>query len=363
MSTNGLNGNWVGDFWEHAAVVRELATHPWVPLHPILLSDAPHAFYSPYSLAVALLARAFDMTPVNALTCAGLFNLVGLLIALPLFIHVLFESTDHYSIAFYSLLLLLLLSGTNTWLWSGFFHIQALAYDLPYPSTFALVLTLVSIVSLLALVKSGRPGWLLVLLPTMAVVLLTHPTTALVMFILQFCVLVDRTSVPLMKKVFVAGSLFAASLLIALLWPYFSFAKLVLQQSPDFHSDSRVLYENVFPSVMPTLIGLPVIAWMVVKNMTDALGLSFVLLVIVYVACWYTDKWRYGRVISNVMMLLQLSLGWALAQLENKLTAFSPKNALLVQMALPAVVLYVLLFHVNSNNFGVITQMARRTPP
>jgi hypothetical protein len=46
-------GQWQADFWEHAAVVRELSTNPADPRHPQLTIEAPHAFSSPYNLAVA----------------------------------------------------------------------------------------------------------------------------------------------------------------------------------------------------------------------------------------------------------------------------------------------------------------------
>jgi len=45
MIGHTINGQWVGDFWEHSAVVRELITHPLSPKHPQLSVDAPHAFF------------------------------------------------------------------------------------------------------------------------------------------------------------------------------------------------------------------------------------------------------------------------------------------------------------------------------
>jgi hypothetical protein len=56
MVLQTINGQWGGDSWEHAAVVRELASHPLHPVHPILLLDAPHSFYSPYALGIALIS-------------------------------------------------------------------------------------------------------------------------------------------------------------------------------------------------------------------------------------------------------------------------------------------------------------------
>jgi hypothetical protein len=39
------------DFWEHAAVLRELSVHPFYPRHPVLDLGAAHAFF-PYLVAL-----------------------------------------------------------------------------------------------------------------------------------------------------------------------------------------------------------------------------------------------------------------------------------------------------------------------
>jgi hypothetical protein len=48
MSGQALYGEWIYDFWEHSAVVKELSVHPLYPSHHLFLVDKPHAFASPY---------------------------------------------------------------------------------------------------------------------------------------------------------------------------------------------------------------------------------------------------------------------------------------------------------------------------
>src|SRR5215204_4360415 len=60
-------GYWAGDFWTHAAVVKELSLHPINPENPIVDSPVPHAFFSPYALLVAFIARVLRLGPVDAL--------------------------------------------------------------------------------------------------------------------------------------------------------------------------------------------------------------------------------------------------------------------------------------------------------
>ena len=361
MALNTMNGRWSGDFWEHAAVVRELAMHPWAPRHPILDADAPHAFFSPYSLTVALIARALTLTPVTALAVAGMVNLLAFLLVFPWFVRRLFGDADHGAIAFYGLVLLLLLWGPDAWAWSGFMHVGALRYVLPYPSTFAFVLTLATAASLLAWTQEGRHRWLFIAFPSMILVVLTHPTTAIVMFVVAFWILVADRRWSLLKTVGVTAAAFLGTLLVAQLWPYYDFTTLLRQSPPDFHSDSRQLYTNVLPKVAPALAGIPLIAWRLHRNRRDVLGLSFLSLAALYLAAALTGLWGFGRVISMLIILLQLAIGWALATSERALATFDARRAAVARVAL-AVVLFCILFF-RGNAFDRLKDVARGTPP
>src|SRR5262245_53334793 len=128
-------GFWVSDFWEHAAVVRELAVRPFSPRHPILAVDATHAFFSPYHLPIALAARPTAASPISALAIAGLVNIVLLVLALRRFLVRLLP--EGAAATPYALVFILLLWGRDAWWWSGFLHIDFLPFVVPYPSTFA----------------------------------------------------------------------------------------------------------------------------------------------------------------------------------------------------------------------------------
>ena len=72
---HATNGLWLGDFWEHSAVVNALISDLIKPGHPLFQIEAPHAFVSPYSLCVAILARILELNPIDALGVTGLINL------------------------------------------------------------------------------------------------------------------------------------------------------------------------------------------------------------------------------------------------------------------------------------------------
>ncbi|MDX2464087.1 MAG: hypothetical protein QNK31_06220 [Porticoccus sp.] len=177
-----LYGKWIGDFWEHSAVVRELAGHPLKPQHPLLLVDVSHPFFSPYLLVVGLLARIFALDAVTALTIAGVLNLLFLLFSLRLFIHRLFDDRQD-TVAFYALTFILFLWSAEAWNWSGFLHFKVLGYILPYPSTFAMATSLLIFAVYYRALSTYSIVRLVAVILLTAIVIITHPTTAVISFI------------------------------------------------------------------------------------------------------------------------------------------------------------------------------------
>jgi hypothetical protein len=197
-------GHWVGDFFEHAAVVRELARHPWHPQHPLLVVQSTHAFFSPYHLALGLVCRWLGCSPFSALAVVGIVNLTLVF----LFLHRLITrlSVGGHLAAPYALIFILVFWGSEAWSWSGFLHWVALPYVARYPSTFAAALTLLSLSLLLDTVRG--PDWI-------------------------------RRAVPVVLTVALATAL-------AIAWPHFSLLSLVATRSPDFDKETR-----------PTLVAPP----------------------------------------------------------------------------------------------------------
>ena len=73
---------WLGDFWEHSAVINELATNHLYPRHPLLSLDAPHPIYSPYALACTLFSRITHFSPIRTLSIGCIFNILLFLVGL-----------------------------------------------------------------------------------------------------------------------------------------------------------------------------------------------------------------------------------------------------------------------------------------
>src|SRR5690242_8979287 len=160
VALHAAHGHWIGDFWEHSAVVRELITHPVRPRHPLLLLDAPHAFENPYALIVATVGRWSGSTSVTALTVASLVNLVMIFVALRVFVR-RFASGRADAVSFYLLLFMLLLWGREPWEFSGFYHINVLHHTLAYPSACAFWMSLFLIALNAKRIAEERPRLLL----------------------------------------------------------------------------------------------------------------------------------------------------------------------------------------------------------
>src|SRR5687768_10764802 len=111
------NADYLGDFWEHAAVIRELATHLVAPRHAQLDVNVPHEFYSPYAICLALLSRFFNWSPVFTLWTIGCVNLVLFLLSVLVFLRALRRFTPSeekwrpLTAAFYFVLFSLFLWG------------------------------------------------------------------------------------------------------------------------------------------------------------------------------------------------------------------------------------------------------------
>src|ERR1051326_4435561 len=133
MISEVRNGSWGGDFWIYAAVVRQLSEHPLHPSNPLLAVAAPHQFYSPYALCIALASRWLRVAPTAMLAIAGLVNLGLFLVGFRRFVVTLTGST---AAAAYALLFTLVLWGPGL-AWSGFLKLNSIGLVLSYASTFA----------------------------------------------------------------------------------------------------------------------------------------------------------------------------------------------------------------------------------
>jgi hypothetical protein len=310
-------GAFSSDFWEHAAVVRELAARPFEPRHPLLQVDAPHAYVSPYLLAVALAARVTHAPAITALALAGLLNLVLLVLVFRrLLVRIL---PNGEAAAPYALLLVIFLWGKDPWMWSGFLHIAMLGYDVAYPSTVGAAAMLLGLSLLLDALQRGgtRPYVWIALLVALCIV--THPPTALAFVAGLAALLLAKAGRGGLRPTLRVGGVIVAGVAAALAWPYFPLRDLFTAQPREFHVWSAVFYQEVLLKLWPVLLAAPVLAWRARRNLRDPLVLMAALFLGLYAAGAVTGAFGLGRTIAWFAVTLQIALAGALAALESRL--------------------------------------------
>jgi alpha-1,6-mannosyltransferase len=331
LAARAASRQWLGDFWEHAAVVRELAARPMAPRHPILDLDAPHAFASPYALGVALLSRFRGLGPIAALEIAGVVNLAVLLTGLYAFTRAV---SPRRAAPLLTLWFTLFLWGPEAWRYSGFYHLASIGHVMPYPSTLASGLTLLLLAAhTRSGEEAGRKGTRRSAVTALvaALVLLMHALTFLVLACGLAAFRIGR-----------AGSLasarrlaltLAAAVLIAAPWPYFPLLKLLLGEAAVFHPGNDVLYFDPLSRTWPALLGLPVLVWRFSRDRRDPLALFFAALAGVYVLGGVAGAWSYGRVVAFAVLVLHVALADRLAAfLEEAPSAVPALPALVVAL-------------------------------
>lgn len=331
-------GDFSSDFWEHAAVVREMSVRPFSPRHPLLAVDATHAYFSPYLLAVALAVRATGLSAITALATAGLVNLVLLVLALRRLLVRLLPQGE--AAAPYALLFSFFLWGNHPWMWSGFLHIGMLPYNVAYPSTFAAAAMFLSLSLLLDAMDRDRSLPFVGIASLLALCVVTHPPTALVLIVGLAALFLARAN----DRWLVNGALLAGAVVAgvagAAAWPYFPVLQLLVSQPPEFQSWSLVFYQGVPAQIWPAICALPVLLWRLRGNRRDPLVLFAAVLSVMYALGGITGKYGLGRVIAYIVVLIQVALGAAMATWESRVPArrawLVPAGTLMVLFGLVA---------------------------
>ncbi len=339
------NGLCVSDFWEHAAVVRELAAHPMHPPNPILPLNAPHAGYSPYALGLGFFSRATGLSAVDTLRMAGILNVLLFVCTFGLFVR---ASLPAKHTDFYALLFVLVLWGLFPWYFSGFLHLNALGIVAGNPSTFATGMVFLAWCISIRVAK-GQSQWLLAPLTLIvADVCLDHPLTAISMFVGLFALTLDfgRSWASMLRLAAVC----AAAFLLACAWPYYNIRALLLSQTGHFDAATSGMYVGLIKTFLATflaLIGLPLLLLRFRSNRRDFVSITFLCLIVVYAFGWFSGKFTLGRVMPFIVLMLQLSAADWLARYQAEAVVTGPapgrarwtRNLILTATALGAVMM------------------------
>jgi hypothetical protein len=301
MLSHTLKQKWGSgiDVWEHIAAARELAAHPLHPHHPLLPLDAPHQFFTPYTLVLALVVRLTGWHVLTAFAVAGLANFALVLYGIRRFVHALGGSD---AVAFYTLVFTVFLWGSEAWFYSGFLHFDVLAHVLSYPSTFAFGLSLVALTLQVRFLDTGRLRYLGGIVAAGVVVLVSHPITFAFLVIGTLSLAVGKRPVRSVRAVADTGAALGAAGALAMLWPYFSVYDLLVGGSEVTRSyraavdgANHELYAKAIQRLLLALVAIPFVIARVRRGRNDPLALMALGLAAVYAYGWVYNVGSFSR--------------------------------------------------------------------
>lgn len=297
MVIHTMNRQWSSDVWDHAAVVKEFSRSLVAPRHPHLGSASPHPFMTPTSWVVGVLARATGV--FVALQIAALVNLGLFLVGLWMFARRVVAGPLAPALA---LLLTLLWWGFRPWRYSGFYHLNALGFGLPYPSVSAMALALIALSLFIDWQRGGAKWTLLAVTGLGSVVLVTHP-------IAYVFLIVGVSSFALSHRGALVGAATVAlgSVAIGAAWPFYPVFELAQSVDAEVHRSNHAMYEAPLLRVLP-VCALGVVAFRERRRLVglDPLLVVVGALLVVYAYGALTSSWSWGRVISPCVLVVHL---------------------------------------------------------
>ncbi|MGW4159457.1 hypothetical protein [Streptomyces sp. NPDC004788] len=302
---------WRGDLGVHAATIERLRHDLVHPGNPMVDSPTDSPYYSPWTVFLALFAKATDLGTFDVLRCAAAIGLTLLLSGVWHFTRTL---TPHRAAPPLAVLCLLFLWGTEVLVWSGFLGFTSLALNVSYPSTFATGLGFHFLALLHRALNRRTSTWAAYLgLGVMwAGMTLSHQFSGVVFTFGALGLLASLRVRPTRAVWLRFGAALAFGLLLLAVWPYYSF----------FHlfgvGGLESIHENLYgrlPARFTLLpIGVLALAVRLRRDLRDPLVVWFVLGLLTVGAGAVLHKWSLGR--AEPAMIIPAQIAAALCAVE-----------------------------------------------
>jgi hypothetical protein len=326
------------DFWEHSALIREWTKNLWHPGNPHLAINTGSPRYMPLFFLVTVLAKMFDLNPIQALGIGGVMTMILFVWGGWLFLGLYFKNDWAPFIG-----LIVLLCGWGAgWYWSNCYQLRCLFYTITYPSTFVFSLSFLSFwlaTKMLRQVESTIWSFFSIGIIS-ALMLLSHPLTG-TFSIGSLCLLaLFESDVSFSHRCKVIGVVLAGAL-AAELWPYFSVWRIILGTSdgkaaswvnPDnvvvSYSRIKMLYhthpflnpKQFFITIGPGLFGIPALIYLAYKREHLFIVTGFMLMSLPFVANLFLTIPLGHRFLFYMIFYLHLALVWGILRMQNEIS-------------------------------------------
>jgi len=295
---------------EHAAAVKELAHNFFNPQNPLLpLDGSTSPRFVPSIMLMALFMKASQL---EISTIVSLFTLIYFILFTCSVWRFSCTYFDDKGQGIYSLLAVMLLWGKG-WDGANAYMFSVLVWNAYYPSLVSFSLALLGYSYLLEYMRKGRRNYVPAYLAISCIVFLNHPLTGSFYFITTPLLLLSEKKVDL-KTISIFASSVIITALAALLWPYYSHAALAramlgasLHEFWDYTFTWNYLYSGVLTRSGPALLGIPVLAYYLLKRQHAFLICGFVVCFMIYVLSYLFNLHLGERYIFFSIFFLQIA--------------------------------------------------------
>lgn len=290
------------DIWETAAAIQAISDSPLDPRNPLLdLPGETSPRFTPYTVVAGVVDRVFDLELFTTVGIMGIFSLLLFLTGISRVIRTLNPDPR----AQLWIIPVMLLGWGHGYGEANAYHAEFFFATLPYVGAITYGICFHGLAELDRFLSAGS-RWGLIGYVTLAILaFLTHPITALLLFVAAFAWAVVRvnwkTAALLQLVPFVA-------LGAAYLWPYFDYPTLLFRGSTEAWYKVR-LFDDQLTKVGPALLGIPVAVYFAMRRRYPELVIALGCSLAIYFASWTLDIQIGSRFIFYGSMFSHLCLG------------------------------------------------------
>lgn len=302
---------------EHGAAVRELAQNLSNPSDPLLADhhgNSPR--FVPSTLLMALVMRALQCDVLVILKIFLILYFLLFLVSAALFSKEYFNDVGQPP---WSIVSLLFLWGTG-WTGANAYMFSAILYTTYFPSVVSFSLSLLALCFQLRFLHTHKPGFLLATILSGSLTFVNHPPTGMFFLICSGLLYLERRV--LGKKAICYFCLSVASaLLLASLWPYYSFLQDLLKTASgemarvaDYQLTRHYLYSKLLIRSGPALVGIPLLILFLLGRRHLFLTGGFIIFSFIYFTGYFFQISLAERFVFFTMCMLQIAFSRACRQ-------------------------------------------------
>jgi hypothetical protein len=294
---------------EHGAVLRELIRDIKAPGEPMLetfTGKSPR--YVPSLFLMASVARLAGMNALSTIKLFSILIFIFFLTSIIFFVRQYFQDPEQ---AFWSVACMLFLWGTG-WTGANAYMFSALVYTAWYPSLVSLACVFISLAYACRFLRNGGAGafagWCLF----GAAAFVNHPLTASFLWMASILLTIEIKGWRGLIRPWFA-IVFAASIAIMVLWPYYDFFTSMftitsgsMADSWDYSLTRSYLYSDIALRTGPALAVIPILFFYILKKKYGMLTKLWLASLCIYAAGYYLHISLAERFIFAIIFSSQI---------------------------------------------------------